>query len=131
MDVGNPSNFIRMLELFNHQFKSLKNAITSYSISDETTKQVIRQVYAEQQYLLDPHGAVGYISLKEYLRNHEAIKGIFLGTAHPVKFHDAIEPLIGKDIELPGSVEHLLEKKKHSIKMDPEFSNLKEILLSQ
>jgi len=131
MDVGNPSNFIRILELFNHQFNSLKNAITSYSISDETTKQVIRQVYAEQQYLLDPHGAVGYISLKEYLRNHEAIKGIFLGTAHPVKFHDAIEPLIGKDIDLPGSVEHLLEKKKHSIKMDPEFSNLKEILLSQ
>jgi threonine synthase len=130
MDVGNPSNFIRMLELFKHQFADLKEIITSYSISDDTTRQVIRQVYAQQEYLLDPHGAVGYISLKEYLRDHGADKGIFLATAHPVKFHDAIEPLIKNEIELPPSVEQLKQKRKFSIQMEPEFSALKEFLLN-
>jgi threonine synthase len=130
MDVGNPSNFIRILELYGHHFKNLKDVITSYSISDETTKKVITQVFAQQSYLLDPHGAVGYISLKEYLRDHPDEKGIFLETAHPVKFHDAIEPLIGDVIPLPQSVEELKLKEKHSIKMEPKYSDLKELLIS-
>ena len=130
MDVGNPSNFIRILELFGHEFQGLKKIITSYSISDETTKRVIQQVFDQEQYLLDPHGAVGYISLKEYLRNQENDKGIFLETAHPVKFHDVIEPLIGISIPLPLSVEELKLKQKNSIKIDPHYSELKELLLN-
>jgi threonine synthase len=129
MDVGNPSNFIRILELFNHELKKLQSMITSYSISDETTKQVIKQVYANNSYLLDPHGAVGYISLREYLRDHPDEKGFFLGTAHPVKFHDAIEPLIQEDINLPLSIEQLKGKEKNTIKMSADFSALKEILM--
>jgi len=78
---------------------------------------------------LDPHGAVGYISLKAYLDEHAGDKGIFLGTAHPVKFHDAIEPLIGKNIPLPKSVEELQSRKKYSTRIEPKFSELKEILL--
>jgi len=108
----------------------LKKIITSYSISDEATKSVIQQVFDRKQYLLDPHGAVGYISLKEYLRNQENDRGIFLETAHPVKFHDAIEPLIGISIPLPLSVEELKFKQKNSIKIDTSYSKLKELLLS-
>jgi len=129
MDVGNPSNFVRMQELFNHDYSKLHNLITSYSISDGTTRQVIKQVYGQKQYLLDPHGAVGYISLKEYLRDHEDQIGIFLGTAHPIKFHDVLEPLIGTEIPLPSSVQHLHSKEKNSIKMNPKYSELKEVLL--
>ena len=130
MDVGNPSNFFRILELFSHQFTSLKQKISSFSISDEATKQSIKQVYETQNYLLDPHGAVGYLSLKEYLRERRDQKGIFLATAHPVKFYDAIEPLIGKPIELPPSVLDLQGKKKISIKIETDFDSLKEILLN-
>ena len=129
MDVGNPSNFIRILEMFQHQFTDLKEMITSYTITDERTKEVIKHVYRQHDYLLDPHGAVGYISLKAYLDEHAGDKGIFLGTAHPVKFHDAIEPLIGKNIPLPKSVEELQSRKKYSTRIEPKFSELKEILL--
>ena len=129
MDVGNPSNFVRMLELFNHDYNKLNNLITSYSISDQTTKQVIKQVFLRQHYLMDPHGAVGYISLKEYLREHDDQTGFFLGTAHPIKFHDALEQVVGNGIELPASVAELQSKEKHSIKMNPKYSELKEILL--
>ena len=130
MDVGNPSNFTRILELFMHHFKSLKDVMTAYSISDTTTRRVIQQVYQNNGYLLDPHGAVGYASLKEYMREHRGVKGIFLGTAHPVKFHDAIEQLISGTISLPASVQELKSKEKNAIKMKPTFSDLKEILLS-
>jgi len=130
MDVGNPSNFFRILELFRHQFKSLKQKISSFSISDEATKQAIKQVYETQNYLLDSHGAVGYLSLKEYLKERKDQKGIFLATAHPAKFYDAIEPLIGKQIEMPPSVQGLRGKTKISIKMEADFDSLKEILLS-
>ena len=129
MDVGNPSNFIRILEMFQHQFADLKEMITSYTITDDRTKEVIKQVYRQHDYLLDPHGAVGYISLKEYLNEHKDDEGIFLGTAHPVKFHDAIEPLIGKNIALPKSVEDLQLRKKYSTRIEPKFSELKEILI--
>jgi threonine synthase len=129
MDVGHPSNFVRMLELFNHDFANLNNLITSYSISDEITRQVIKQVYTHKQYLMDPHGAVGYISLKEYLMEHEGQNGFFLGTAHPIKFHDALEPIVGK-IPLPAEVKELQSKEKKSIKMNPKFSELTEFLLA-
>ena len=129
MDVGNPSNFVRMQELFSRDYSKLHNLITSYSISDGTTRQVIKQVYANKHYLMDPHGAVGYISLKEYLRDHEDQIGIFLGTAHPIKFHDVLEPLIGGEISLPSSVQHLQSQEKKSIRMNPKYSELKEVLL--
>jgi threonine synthase len=130
MDVGNPSNFVRMLELFNHDYSKLNNLIVSYSISDEATRQVIKQIYKVHEYLMDPHGAVGYISLKEYLHEHEDQKGFFLGTAHPIKFHDELETLIGKTIAFPPSVDGLRQKQKVSIKIEPVFSRLKEILLN-
>jgi threonine synthase len=85
MDVGDPSNFIRILEIFKHQFPELKNKLTSYSISDEETIVTIKQVVEQFDYTLDPHGAVGYLALERYLENDSAKKGVFLETAHPDK----------------------------------------------
>jgi len=129
MDVGDPSNFVRILEIFNREFASLKKVLTSYSISDEETKTTIRNVYDRYHYLPDPHGAVGFLALEQYLEKHPGDKGIFLETAHPVKFYDAVEAETGKKVPLPDSVSHLLGKEKHSIRISPEFSQLKDYLM--
>ncbi len=102
MDVGDPSNFVRILELFHQEFKSLKNVMSSYSFSDEETKSILKEVYLEDKYLLDPHGAVGYGALKRYLQEHHQLKGIFLETAHPVKFYDVVEPVINQKVAMPA-----------------------------
>ncbi len=101
MDVGNPSNFVRILEIFHHQFPELKNKLSSYTITDQETMDTIKAVYQLENYTLDPHGAVGYLSLLQYLNEHQNEKGIFLETAHPVKFPEAVESCIGKPIEIP------------------------------
>jgi threonine synthase len=131
MDVGNPSNFVRVLELFHKQFDSLKNILSSYSISDEETRKTIGDVYAKYNYLLDPHGAVGYLALQEYLSSHTAQKGIFLETAHPVKFYDVVEPVIHESVPVPASIRTLYDKEKTSIKMDAIYDSLKEYLLTK
>lgn len=129
MDVGDPSNFVRMLELFNRKIGSLKNIISSYSISDEETKAVIKEVYHDRKYLLDPHGAVGYMALKKYLYQNPHLKGIFLETAHPVKFYDVVEPIIQKPVTMPDTINDMLKKKKQSIKMELGYDVFKEHLL--
>ncbi|HEY4207842.1 MAG TPA: threonine synthase [Puia sp.] len=130
MDVGDPSNFVRILEIFNHEFSSLQKVLTSYSITDEETKAAIREAYGRYGYLPDPHGAVGFLALERYLETHPGDKGIFLETAHPVKFYDAVEAVTGKKVPIPDNVSHLLGKEKHSIRMSPDFSRLKAFLLN-
>jgi threonine synthase len=127
MDVGDPGNFVRVIELFKHQPSSLKEILSSYSISDGETVQTIKEVYSNKSYLLDPHGAVGYLALQRYLEIHSHLKGFFLETAHPVKFD--VEKLIEEKIELPPSVQSLLTKKKKSISVKPGLKELKEFLL--
>ena len=131
MDVGDPSNFVRILELFNKEFRSLKKVMSSYSFSDEKTKEILGQVFREKKYLLDPHGAVGYGALKKYLQQHPGQKGIFLETAHPVKFYDVVEPVVNEKVPMPQSVQDLLKLKKISIKMRSDYRELKEYLLSE
>jgi threonine synthase len=130
MDVGNPSNFIRILELFNHQFVDLQKVLSSYSISDEQTKEMLQSVYQNKNYLLDPHGAVGYYALDQYLQSHAAEKGIVLETAHPVKFYDVVEPLIDKAVPVPASIQQQLKAEKRSVNMEPNANLLKAFLLS-
>ena len=130
MDVGNPSNFVRILEIFNQQLPSLKKMLTSYSITDEETVAAIRDLYTNHHYLPDPHGAVGWLALQRYLSAHPGQKGFFLETAHPVKFYDVVEPLLGQKIPLPASVAALLGKQKQSKKMEARYSELKDFLLS-
>ncbi len=91
MDVGNPSNFIRIIELFHRQFPDLKNNLSADTITDEDTVATITKVYKESGYTLDPHGAVAYLALDKYLQQHPQEKGFILETAHPVKFPDAVE----------------------------------------
>jgi threonine synthase len=129
MDVGNPSNFVRILEIFNKEFQSLKSVMSSFSFSDEQTMDILKEVYYDKNYLLDPHGAVGCAALKMYLEKHPAVAGIFLETAHPVKFYDVVEPVIGERIPLPPTVIDLLRVKKNSIKMEAVYSNLKDYLI--
>ena len=129
MDVGNPSNFVRILEIFDHQLSSLKNILSSYSISDEETKATIHEVNDRYNYLLDPHGAVGYAALKHYLDDHPQQKGIVLETAHPVKFQDALETIIDKSHDMPQHVSEWMIKEKTSTKMKAHYSCLKDFLL--
>ena len=130
MDVGDPSNFIRILELFGHRFIDLKNKLDSISVSDEQTRQTLLQVYRNCHYLLDPHGAVGYFALERHLENHPGDKGIVLETAHPVKFYDVVEPLIGSAVPVPDRISAILAHEKKSVKIPAAFSYLKDYLLS-
>lgn len=131
MDVGNPSNFVRILELFGNRFVNLKNILNSYSISDADTKKVIREVFDLTGYLLDPHGAVGYLSLTTYLKNNPDSRGIFLETAHALKFFDVVEPIIGSAIPLPEVLTEMMQKPSLSVKIGREFAVFKDYLLSK
>jgi len=129
MDVGNPSNFIRILEIFHHQFPDLAKNLSSYSISDEETMATIKEVYERSNYLLDPHGAVGYLSLKRFLEKHPGRKGIFLETAHPVKFPDAVEKATSTKINMPSSLSSIMEAEKKSVKMKASYELFKNFLV--
>ena len=129
MDVGNPSNFIRILEIFHHQFTNLAAVFSSCSISEDFTKSTLQTIYKNYHYLLDPHGAVGFIALDQYLKSHPDQKGIVLETAHPVKFYDAVEPLIGELVPIPVSIQHQLTLQKNSIKMEAQSEMLNSFLL--
>lgn len=131
MDVGSPSNFVRVLELFQHNYRNISEKISGYTVSDEITQQTIANVYKQYGYTLDPHGAVAYYALQQYLIKHPEGKGIFLETAHPVKFPATVEAMTGKKIEVPDSAKHLFEKEKRSIQMDASFADLKEWLMNK
>lgn len=129
MDVGNPSNFVRILELFNHQFKAISNTISGYSINDEKTLETIKEVYHQNEYILDPHSAVAFASLAEYLKENPDKKGFILGTAHPIKFPDTVEKAINTKIEMPESLESLMNQKKKTVEISVDFEELKRFLL--
>ncbi len=131
MDVGDPSNFVRILELFDNNKDQMEKALSAISVSDTQTKVTIQQVYKQWQYLLDPHGAVGCYALQQYVDTHPGTKGIFAETAHPVKFFDVVEPLINKKIPLPPSVENIMNKTKHVTRMKADYTELKDCLLSR
>lgn len=131
MDVGNPSNFVRVLEIFNKEFQSLKHVMSSYSVSDPETRRILGEVYTKFHYLLDPHGAVAFSALEQYLHDHPDQKGIFLETAHPVKFYDVVEPIIHEKVSIPDTVKELLDKEKKSIKIEVNYNALKDYLLSR
>lgn len=132
MDVGNPSNFVRMLELFNGNFTALSNEISGYAFTDEETADAMRAVYKKNKYIMDPHGAIGYLGLKKYLVEHrEDVTGIFLETAHPAKFKDVVEDTLKLPIDIPSSLEKFLLKEKKAIKMPAEFNAFKDFLINE
>lgn len=129
MDVGDPSNFVRIQEIFSHDIGKIKQALTAFSYSDQQTIGAIQFLHSRFRYLADPHGAVGYLALTEYLAKHPGAKGIFMETAHPVKFYDAVEPLIGMEIDLPEQIRSVMEKEEQKIQMPADYASLKDWLL--
>jgi threonine synthase len=129
MDVGNPSNFVRLLALYDMDLNKVRKDITGKSYTDARTSAAIGEVYNKTGYILDPHGAVGYLGLKEYLESEKAdVNGIFLATAHTTKFLEVVEDVVGKKIELPARLQEIVNKEKKSIPLPPHFKNLKEFL---
>jgi threonine synthase len=135
MDVGNPSNFIRIQQIFNNEFSTLKNKLSSSSVSDDTTKKTITNVYKDYNYTLDPHGAVAYNALENYqsqISNSQFQNtGYILETAHPVKFPDVVEEAIGKKIEVPDEIKYLFNQTKKSILLPSNYNDFKEWLMNK
>lgn len=127
MDVGNPSNFYRMNDLFGADLETFRKELIGCTYSDEETSKTIKQVYGETGYLLDPHGAVGYLGLKDYLKDNEAV-GVFLETAHPAKFLDVVEPIINEKVEIPQRLQDYIDRKKVAIEMNADLGQLEEVL---
>lgn len=127
MDVGDPSNFVRILQLFSNEHSSLKQDLTAYSFDDDSTKKAINRVYSETGYVMDPHGAVGYLGLQEFLKDKNEYYGTFLETAHPVKFIETVEAEIGQKVELPEAIIDIVDKEKKSIQIS-NYGDLKTYL---
>lgn len=124
MDVGNPSNLNRIFEMYQHKLSLLTSHLSSSMQTDTTTLNTIRSVYQQNNYVLDPHGAVGYSALKQYLKEGE--KGLFLATAHPVKFPEVVEEAIGINIPLPQAIVPLYTLTQKMVDMDASYKNFKE-----
>lgn len=127
MDVSNPSNFIRILELFGKEFGALDSELTSYPFTDAETIAALQKVYTEDEYLCDPHGAVGYLGLKKYMEDNPGYTGVFLETAHPVKFADSITQNLDIEIAIPEQIENVLHGKKVTQKIS-SYEELKDFL---
>ena len=128
MDVGNPSNFVRIQELYGNSWNQIIDKITSFSFTDEDTKESMLEVFNTTKYILDPHGAVAYRGLKEYMKTNE-VTGIFLETAHPAKFYETVEESIPTKVEIPARLQESLKKEKLSIPMGNSLAELKAFLL--
>ena len=129
MDVGDPSNFVRILEMFSNEKNDLKKSLSSVSITDEATAATLLKVFKQTNYLLDPHGAVAYTALQKYLANNPTKKGVILETAHPVKFYDVIEPIINERVPIPSAIDTQLKLEKKSFKMEVDTGKLREWLV--
>ena len=130
MDVGNPSNFYRLLDLFDNDWSKFAKSITGFSFSDNETAMAIRETYKNQQYILDPHGAVGLLGLKKYQSSNPNTVGIFLETAHPAKFNNTVEKILGRSIDLPDQLKLFISREKVSSNIGNDFPSFKEFLLN-
>ncbi len=130
MDVGAPSNFVRILELYKNSHDAISNEIVGYRYSDEEIRETMKQVFEEENYMLDPHGAVGYRALKADLKSGEV--GVFLETAHPAKFTETVESVLGKGtVILPEKLAEFMKGEKISIGLSADFEDFKVYLLKK
>jgi threonine synthase len=127
MDVGNPSNFIRIRELFNNNLELLKSTFSSYSFSDDETRATMKEIYGNSGYIAEPHGAVGYLGLKKYKMTANEF-GVFLETAHPVKFLDVVEETLPVKVAIPAQIQRIINNKKVALKV-ANYQDLKAFLL--
>uniref|UniRef100_UPI00404B5766 threonine synthase n=2 Tax=Gelidibacter sp. TaxID=2018083 RepID=UPI00404B5766 len=130
MDVGNPSNFIRIQALYNNDFEQLKANLSSYSFTDTETKHALQELYDDYHYIADPHGAVGFLGAKSYLQQHPEAHVVFLETAHPTKFLDVVEDVIKENMDLPTQIAAVMDKTKKAIAIKT-YEELKGFLLDK
>lgn len=129
MDVGDPSNFARLADLYENDYEAICRDITGYAFTDSDTVAAMQEVSTRHGYTLDPHGAVAYLGLSHYFSEHpEDVNGIFLETAHPAKFTEAVEKAIGQKVALPPALEKFMHGKKQSIPVSKEYPDFSETL---
>ena len=128
MDVGDPSNFARILDLYKSSHAEICNHISGATYSDDEIAATMKKCYEQTGYVLDPHGACGYLALKDNLKEGET--GVFLETAHPAKFKEKVDAILSTDIEIPTRLADFMKGKKQSLEMAADFSAFKQFLLS-
>ncbi|MDP4269179.1 MAG: threonine synthase, partial [Bacteroidota bacterium] len=129
MDVGDPSNFARVLDLYGESWEAIKGEISGCSYDDEQIAATVAATYKETGYLLDPHGACGYKALQEQLQPGET--GVFLETAHPAKFLETVENIIGEKVEIPQKLQEFMKGTKQSIELGKDFAGFKGYLMGE
>jgi threonine synthase len=127
MDVGNPSNFVRIMDMYQNDYQKVIKDIKGISFNDDETRDIIKEVYHQHHYLMCPHTAIGYGGIRHHLQDGET--GIFLSTAHPCKFKDTVDGLIPGEVEIPLRLKKIIEKKKQALSMTNEFDDFKSFLL--
>lgn len=127
MDVGDPSNFARVLNLYGDSHSEIKKEIFGKWYNDDSIREVVKDTYDKTGYLLDPHGACGYAALVDSLRDDET--GIFLETAHPAKFKETVESILEKSIDIPSKLQAFMKGEKKSLSLDNDFGQLKKLLM--
>jgi len=128
MDVGDPSNFVRILDLFDNKHDRLSRHMEGYSYSDTEIREILGRVYKQSGYLCDPHGATGYEAARAYREKNPALQGIFLETAHPAKFRESVEEVLGKKLDLPDRLAVFAGREKQSIPMGSAYEEFREYL---
>ena len=129
MDVGDPSNFARILDLYNSSHAEICNHISGATYCDDEIAATMKKCYEQTGYVLDPHGACGYQALKDNLKDGET--GVFLETAHPAKFKEKVDAILSTDIEIPTRLADFMKGKKQSLEMAADFASFKQFLLSE
>lgn len=129
MDVGDPSNFARVLALYNESHEAIVSEIGGCTYTDEQIRESLKNCFEKTHYLLDPHGAVGYRALCEHLKPGET--GVFLETAHPAKFKETVESIIGTEVEIPAKLQAFMKGQKQSVQMTKDFASFKSFLLKE
>ena len=133
MDVGDPSNWVRIMDLFGKNADDLKKVVSAYSFNDQETLSAIEQVYAESKYIMCPHTAIAWMALKKWMKDHpeENAKGVFLSTAHPCKFPDIFPAAIASEIDIPAQVQELEGRDKLAVSLGKDFTGFKNYLLNR
>lgn len=132
MDVGNPSNFYRMMDLFDGDYEKLSAEITGYGFNDAETQAAMKKIFSSKNYVMDPHGAVAYLGLKKYMASsNKNCVGVFAETAHPAKFKEVVDSTLGTAIDIPAGLEKFLGRKKQSLAMHNDYDAFKSFLFEK
>ena len=129
MDVGDPSNFARIYDLYGKSHERISSLIGGATYSDEQIRQTMRQCYEDTGYILDPHGACGYQALVDGLKPGEV--GVFCETAHPAKFKEKVDDILGIDVDIPARLRAFMQGQKQSVPMTKDFADFKQYLMNQ